>query len=511
MTIRDDTLKAAAEYPVAKAMVEKALLIETFDGSCNVLTPTCDRLSKEKEAVVALSRKEKPVSEKGSELQAFADSISGTKSAVAQIIANIGNIWDDIVRGDLVALVDIAAMRDQVEEFVSQLLPVKRTLSYTLGFDFDPDKISKLSGGVFVPKPPSRFELDMLATIDLLNAKAEMRAAGHIGPFDIKLIGDAFDAVTLIFDGVDFSFELGGSPRFDVHYRDFKIGKQLEFIKQLQSYMTPSKDGSGFFIEAMRGQPGIVAGYGINLGTIQLGGVAFSNLLLNAAAELPFTGEAAIFRFALGRALAPFLISVPPYGGGGFVAIYADAQGFRGIEASFEFGGVADFSTGPLVARGRLTTGFYVRSMKVEIEGRKRTVTDIYGTFFAGGEASLWIFNFYASLYVRLGMDPESGTMEGVATFSYSFSMGLADFDFQVTVSHRRPAFGRGGGGNAEDAMLEVDRSILTASVHKGRKAKPKKRISPNVEAETSPLSPETIDAFLSYFDLGLIETGADR
>jgi hypothetical protein len=59
--------------------------------------------------------------------------------------------------------------------------------------------------------------------------------------------------------------------------------------------------------------------------------------------------------------------------------------------------------------------------------------------------------------------------------------------------------------------MLDVDRSILTASVHKGRKAKPKKRISPNVEAETSPLSPETIDAFLSYFDLGLIETGADR
>lgn len=193
----------------------------------------------------------------------------------------------------------------------------------------------------------------MLATIDLLNAKADMRAAGHIGPFDIKLIGEIFDAATLIFDGVDFDFKLGGSPRFDVLYRDFKIGPQLEFVRQLQSYFTPASDGSGFFIEPMRGRPGIVAG------TIQLGGISFSNLLLNAAAELPFDGQAAIFRFALGRTLAPFLISVRPYGGGGFVAIYADAKGFRGFEASFEFGGVADFSTGPLVARGRLTAGFY--------------------------------------------------------------------------------------------------------------------------------------------------------
>lgn len=507
--LRDQVFKATADYPVALSAVHKAFLVEPLGPPCNPLTVQCDRLAEEIAAVKDLLSNQTPVSTNRTKLQAFAGSISGNKSAVAQIVQNIEGIWDDIARGDLAALVDIAALRDQVEQLISQLMPVKRTLRYALGFDFDGDKIGQLSGGVFVPRTPSSFQLDMLATIDLLNAKADMHAAGHIGPFDVKLIGEIFDAVTLIFDGVDFEFKLGGSPRFDVLYRDFQIGPQLEFVRQLQSYFTPASDGSGFFIEPMRGRPGIVAGYGINLGTIQLGGISFSNLLLNAAAELPFDGQAAIFRFALGRTLAPFLISVPPYGGGGFVAIYADAKGFRGFEASFEFGGVADFSTGPLVARGRLTAGFYIRSMKLLVDGNERTVTDIYGTFFAGGEASIWIFSFYASLYVRLGMK-QDGTMEGIATFTFSFSMGLADFDFQVTVHHSRGAFGGSGGGSggSQRALLDVDSSIMTASTRKGGKAVSARQASANVEAATSPLSMETADAFLGYFDLGLLDTG---
>ncbi|MCF6117114.1 twin-arginine translocation signal domain-containing protein [Mesorhizobium muleiense] len=508
--LRTNVVNATAGYPVAGEAVKKAFLIEPLGLACNPLSLTCDKLVEEQKAAKALALVPKPVTDGSVALQAFADSIAGGRSAVAQIVENVKDIWDDIARGDLAALVDIAAMRDQVEELILQLLPVKRTLRYSLGFDFDAGKIEKLSGGVFMPKPPGRFELDMIATIDLLRAKAEMNASGRIGPFDIQLIGSIFDAVTLIFDGIDFSFELGGSPRFDVHYRDFKIGSELQFVQQLQAYMTPSRDGSGFFIEPMRGRPGIVAGYGLNLGTIQLGGIAFSNVLLNAAAELPFDGQAAIFRFALGRTLAPFLISVPPYGGGGFVAIYADAKGFRGFEASFEFGGVADFSTGPLVATGRLTTGFYIRSMKVPVSGGERTVTDIYGTFFAGGEASIWIFSFYASLYVRLGMK-QDGTMEGVATFTFSFSMGLADFDFQVTVSHSRGAFGGGGGGGrggGQTGFLGVDRSIMTAGIPHVAETKGKKHNtpSPNVLADASPLSAATMNEFLRYFDLRLLE-----
>jgi hypothetical protein len=501
LRIRDDLVRTAHDYPVAGPAVQRALTVEPFLGACNEYNTNCDKLAREKAAIDNLiTRASAPniVSAKRAELRAFLDSISDGRSAVEQIFDKIQEIWDDISRGELSALVDIATMRDQVEELISELVPMKRTLSYSLGFDFDAGKIAKISGGVFTPKPPSRFELAMTATIDLTQAKADMHAKGRIGPFDVRLLGSVFDAVTLIFDGVDFGFELGASPRFDVHYRDFKIGPKLEFIAILQTYMTPSGDGSGFFIEPMPDRPGILAGYGINLGTIQLGGVAFSNVLLNAAATLPFDGEAAMFRFALGRAMAPFLISVPPYGGGGFVAIHADAQGFRGFEASFEFGGVADFSTGPLVARGRLTSGFYIRSMKVESEDGSRTLTDIYGTFFVGGEASIWIFSFYASLYVRLGMK-SGGAMEGEATFTFSFSMGIVDYDFQVAVSHRREAFGGDSGGPGG-----VDRSINTRSITSG--SGPGKTTTPNVEADTTPFSETTVANYLAYFDPELLK-----
>ncbi|MGI6855164.1 hypothetical protein [Mesorhizobium sp. 1B3] len=510
LRVRDDLVRTAHDYRVAGPVVQRALTVEPFVSPCNDFNTNCDKLAREKAAVDSLlmpAAAPNIVSTKRAELQAFLDSISDGRSAVEQIFDNIQEIWADISRGELSSLVDIAALRDQVEELISELVPMKRTLSYSLGFDFDADKIARTTGGVFTPKPPSRFELAMTATIGLVNVKADMNAKGRIGPFDVKLIGSVFNAVTLIFDGVDFGFELGGSPRFDVHYRDFKIGEKLEFVKKLQSYMTPSKDGSGFFIEPMRGRPGILAGYGINLGTIQLGGVAFSNVLLNAAAELPFDGEAAMFRFALGRAMAPFLISVPPcYGGGGFVAIYADCQGFRGIEASFEFGGVANYSTGPLVAQGRLTSGFYIRSLKVESEGKRRTLTDIYGTFFVGGEASIWIFSFYASLYVRLGMK-SGGEMEGEATFTFSFSMGIVDYDFQVSVSHKREAFG-GGGTNSIGASSGrsngVDRSVITRSIKAGS-ALPAKATAPNVEADTTPFGETTVADYLAYFDPELL------
>lgn len=497
--LRTKLLKATETFVVAGPAIRNALLVAPLATVCVPLSESCDKLHEELAAVDQLAKSDKPVSGDRPALQAFAASIAGGRSAVETILLNFQHLWDDIARGDIAALVDIAALRDEVEDLVSQLIPVKRTLRYSLGYDFDADKIGSATGGVFQPKVPGRFELDMTATIDLIKQRAEMKAVGHIGAFDIKLIGSIFDAVTLMFDGIDFSYEAGGSPRFDVHYRDFKIGTKLKFIEQLQSYLTPSGDGSGFFIETTRDRPGITAGYGLNLGTIQLGGITFSNVLLAAAAELPFDGGAAIFRFSLGRAMAPFLISVPPFGGGGFVAIYADAQGFIGFEASMEFGGVADFSAGPLVAVGRLTSGFYIRSMKVTVDNKTQTLTDISGTFFVGGSASIWIFDFYASLYVRLGMK-SGGGMEGIAIFTFSFSMGIVDYDFSVAVKKQQSALGGSGTQSIRraDIPADVDTSIITRGTPPD---------VPNVVAETVSLSSNTLDSFLAYFDLSLART----
>ena len=513
LSIRNKLVKDAEAYTVGGPAIRNALLVPRLvpPQPSEELKPDNDRLAKEQADASTLASDPAPLANKRPALQAFCHSISGGRAAVVVILENFRELWKDIARGDVAALVDISALRDEVEDYVSQLIPVKRTLKYDLDFAFDGDQVAKYTADIFQPKTPSRFTLRMKAEIDLIKLKAEMKAVGHLGPFDIRLIGTVFDAVTLMFDGVDFEMLPGGSTRFDVHYRDFKIGPMLKFVEELQAYFTPAKDGSGFFLEPARGRPGIVAGYGLNLGTIRLGPITFSNVILAAAVELPFDGTEALFRFSLGRLRAPFLISVAPYGGGGFIAIYANADGFRGFEASFSFGGVADFSAGPLVCVGVLQLGFYIQSMRVTVGENDRTLTNIYGTFYVGGAANIWIFDFAASLYVQLGMK-DGGEMEGIAIFTFSFSVGIVDYDFSITVQKSQPAMGGGGGGTGSigqdnrtiDAVREpddgIDRSITTYSVG----AKPVFDL-PNVEASTVPLSAETLDDYLAYFGPGFI------
>ena len=115
---------------------------------------------------------------------------------------------------------------------------------------------------------------------------------------------------------------------------------------------------------------------------------------------------------------------------------------------SLEFGAAAPFAVGPLTGIGRIMFGFYIKSIRVKsIREKSTNVTEIYATFFAGGSASIWIFNFTASLYVRLGQK-SGGAMQGLAVFTYSFSMGLADFDFSIRFEKEEK---KGFGENTQD------------------------------------------------------------
>lgn len=476
---------------------------------------TCDRLFVENELIVGLNKLLDPKDIKvfRSHLTAYSYAVSGDRLAILQIFKNVEDLFTSLRKGDISALVDVAAIRDEIEDRISELIPFKRTLNYDLGFDFDGKKIGDATARIFAPKDPGRFELKMTATIDLLALKADMVATGKLSAFDINLIGDIFDAITLMFDGVDFSFKAGTEPRFDVHYRDFKIGKQIQFVEQLQSYFKPKKGGNGFYMEVMQGKPGVIAGYSLNLGVIMLGSVTFSNVSLNAGASLPFDGSPALFSFGLGRPMAPFTISNFPFGGGGSVTILADAQGFRGVEASMSFGGEAAFAAGPLTAQARIHSGFYIRMIQVDdTPNGTQNLTEIYGTFFVEGSANIWIFDFYASLYVRLQMPLESGgKMEGLAVFTFSFSMGFADFDFQVQVRKQYPALGGAGGTGSiqgarqsepeSDSPDGIDRSIITRSTGK--------TAAPDVYADT--VSMHSIDAYLDYFDLELLSDGGGK
>lgn len=389
-----------------------------------------DRLAAEVIWLKHIGADRKPISDSQSRafLKYFFESW-GSKPTPILIAQQLTNFVADIFKGDLLKAIDLNLIRQQIEEYLLDLIPDEIAMQYTYGVLLG-EPVKEATLGIFAPADDTR--LDITAKIVLAlnpsNPKVTFRSVGTLGAFDIKLVGDIFDALTLKFRGAEFTTEAGQKPRFDIDYDDYEIGPELEFVQQLQSIMSP-KEGSGAFILPNFSPPSIEAGYKLQLGMFSIGVVSFFNISLNTSAILPFTDSDARFRASLSKRDDPFTISYLPYGGSGFFAIEANTDGIIGFEASFEFGGAAAFGFGPLTGEGRLMAGFYIRQITLS-GGRK--LTEIQGTFFVGGSASIWIFSFGASLSVRLGM--VNGDMSGEAVFTYSFSIGIKDFDFSVTV-----------------------------------------------------------------------------
>ncbi|QEU07418.1 hypothetical protein [Paracoccus yeei] len=362
-------------------------------------------------------------------LQEFFADWASQRSSPQLIVAQVGELLTSALRGEVLALIPLDEIRDQIEDRILELVPSKITQGFSLGAVVPPSAQS-LTMGIFKPGPGCRLDLRMAAEINLLGEdqriapQASFSANGTLGPFDIKLVGDFMDALTMHFSGARFEMKPKGNPEFSVGFRDFTIGPQLKFVEQLASYLSPG--GSGPYVKPATGVPGIEAGYGLNIGLFKIGNLSFSNVSLNAAAVLPFDDSDTRFRASLSRREAPFTLAYEPYGGSGFFAIEANAKAIVGFEASFEFGGAGAQQIGPLKAHGRIMAGFYIRQFTVG----DRKMTEMQATAYVGGSANLWIFSFKAELNLRMGL--LNGAMTGEASFTYSFSMGLKDFNFTV-------------------------------------------------------------------------------
>jgi hypothetical protein len=505
---RDDAYAQFASGAGRYMKIKEAIVVQpvTSDNKYNPF----DGLRRENVLLEAIKNAAAPLSDENARqnLRTFFRNYADDKAALQMIARQIRGATRDLERGDILSLIDIGALREEIEERISELVPLKRTLNYRLDFAFKSLPANAIAE-IFKPREGGRFMLDMTATIDLINLKATMRAQGRLDAFDIKLVGSYVDALTLSFEGAAFTMDGGGSAKFDVFYRDFAIGRDLDFVQKLQGWLKPDKDGNGFYIEPARGVPGIKAGYGISLPIITLGNVSFSNISLNTAVVLPFDGSEALFEVSLGRPISLFRIAASPYAGGGFLAVLANIEGVKGFEMSLAFGGGGAFQAGPLVGQGFIDTGIYIRTLRLS-DGKR--VTDLYGTFYAGGSASIWIFHFAASLYVRLSMSP-AGDMEGLAIFTFSFSMGIVDYDYRCEMRHSRGKMGGGSTGSISrtgrnggagmtiehDAHEGIDpivtRSNPVADIEKYTR----------VRRRTKGLAQDA-DTFLSYFDLEIIK-----
>lgn len=365
------------------------------------------------------------------------------QSTPLRIVAQFKRISLEEIRARLLALINFGAIREEIEERIKLLIPSAMTLSYDFSTTMSAEA-EKATAGVFRPKEGCALSVRTRARVDLLKPNAPtFLSIGELGAFDIRLLG-SFDAVTLHFKGVRFTSR-GGAPECDLQYDGFTIGKEMEYLSQLTPFFG-SKAGSGFYLQPLSSGIGLEAGYGLNLGTFSVGNLAIFNVSLNAAARLPFDNRGATFVASLSRRDSPFTIAIAPYGGSGFFALEADTTGIVGFEASFEYGGAGAFAYGPLTGQGRLMVGAYIRS--------RRDHTEIFATFYVGGSASIWIFNFGASLYVTAKQ--EGRQMKGSATYTFSFSMGIVDYDYKVGVNVTLSLDGSKGEKSQEQADKTV-------------------------------------------------------
>ena len=141
----------------------------------------------------------------------FADSwVTGNsrnKAAPLQIAANIQGLAAEVLKGDILALIDVAAFRDAIFDAIAQLVPTKAVFSYDFASTVTEPPDDK---AIFQAQVGAPFVLTTRIEVDLLNrGKTEFTAAGSLGPFAIKLVGSIVDALTLRFGGASFTREEG--------------------------------------------------------------------------------------------------------------------------------------------------------------------------------------------------------------------------------------------------------------------------------------------------------------
>ncbi len=420
----------------------------------------------------------------------------GGGPAAVQAVTGVEKIVNAVASGNIRALINVDELQQDLEDGLAQLIPAQVDLTYDFDAalpDFPPGDPIFLINADSDSYDNSRNDLYIRTHVsqNLLTGTRRVEAKGYIQPFDIHLLGNSLDLVTINFSGATFDLAADGSAKFHADVAGLEIGSALQFLKALQELLSiegggdddDSEDGgdsgdsgdsggddddedstNGFFHHFNLSPPEFVVGYGYSAPLVTLGDLFLQNIGFTVSAVLPFDDRQAQFRFTFATAEKPFLISMPPYGGGGFVGIRANARGIIGFEVQMEFGAVVVFQFGPLKGQGRITAGIYMLSY----EGGERRLE---GFVHAIGEAHIACFGLSVSIEIRtIQID---NRMEGSATYAFSFSVGMFSVSYSVTAHVvQQGGGGNGGGGNGQrDAQLETKNRSFAALAGDGASA----------------------------------------
>lgn len=376
----------------------------------------------------------------------------------------LSRVVQSLMHGQLAALFDFNGVRSEIQKRLLELVPTRITQTYDFDTrleDFpsgDPVfKIDRSAQPAALPLAGTANDLVLKTTvqIDLLKNTRQATLKGTVRPFDIRLLGSRLDLATIKFKGAEFAASTGSSPTYSAELLRVEIGSMLEFIKALQSFFAP-KPGNGPYFGISLFPPEALAGYRYAAPIIPIGTLFVLNVAIDVSMHLPFDNRQAYFRFAFASRELPFLISAPPYGGGGFVALLANAKGIISFEIQFEFGAVVPIKFGPLSATGRVTAGIYLMS------GVGTRVLE--GFVCAVGEGNIACFGVSVNIAVRVRQQ-DGGSMQGSSTYSFSFKVGIAEVSYAFSAQYTIQG---GSGGGSRSLRTQ---STALASLRAGDKA----------------------------------------
>lgn len=202
------------------------------------------------------------------------------------------------------------------------------------------------SSGSFVahsPEPidaPDTTTLRLRVTQDLEKRDTEC----VLTAFTLRLPTPATEVLRLSFGALTFREGSGRPPTFDVDDFAFSFEGSLELIKQLQEKASAVLGGAKPQVE-LRGD-GVTAIFALRIADASSGAFLMRNIVVHIRVHIPFRGGSPGVRIAFASREAPFQLSIPPFGGGGYVAVALEGSKLTELDISMEFGGMisADFT-----------------------------------------------------------------------------------------------------------------------------------------------------------------------
>lgn len=454
----EKVLDMILDHPLMDPVLEKVYKLALGgDLKIQALRDARDSLKRERQDVVeAIANEQNP---NLADVVALVARYRNGNGALPKVIAavealgitDVGQTLTEALREEL------KQIEDAVRTLVLQLVPTKVQTRYfwTTQLQRFPDSED---GWVFQPsdssspstrpsEPPTghpvlqpgfvwHLWIDGRFSFDVVTGKREVEILGVLRPFELRLLGDKFWMLTISFEETRFTSVNGATPDFAVKVKDVTIGTYLKFVEKLQQWLAPQ--GSGFYLQPTEGFPGIEVGYLYDAGIIQIGSLQFINVAFRIAAKLPFSADGkakgkAQFVFALASRDRPFLISCPPYGGGGWVSITCTSDSVEELDLAFVFGGVAAIKFGPLNAQGRIVAGVRVQSLKTDDDKEAHVITAI---FEAVGEGNIACFSISVSIRITL-TQKTGGALLGETTYRFSFKVGFVRLTYSVSARYR--------------------------------------------------------------------------